>query len=101
MIRQAALCALARDRWRGDSADRRSDKEHAKKGAAFRRPKRKLRVDGSVEDRRSEHQRAGGIGQRAHDVERGASAVGLLQRPVTHVQLQAKQHAMVGDLGIP
>src|SRR6266545_3961445 len=47
---------------------------------------------------RGEHQGAGRIGQRAHDVESGASAVGLLQRPVAHVQLQAQQNAVVGDL---
>src|SRR5215468_9497110 len=46
----------------------------------------------------SEHQRAGRIGERAHDIERGAGAVSLLQGPLAHVQLQAKQHAIVGGL---
>src|SRR5258705_6423684 len=47
---------------------------------------------------RRKHQGAARIGQRAHDVERGASAISLLQGPVAHVQLEPKQHAMVGDL---
>src|SRR4051794_15575272 len=41
------------------------------------------------------HQGARRIGERAHDVERSASAVGLLQRPVAHMQLQPQQHAMI------
>jgi hypothetical protein len=51
-----------------------------------------------------EHQKARRIRQRAHYVKRSASAIGLLQRPVAHVQLQPKQNAVVGDLcteGVP
>ena len=47
-----------------------------------------------------EHQRAGRIGQWADDVERRTRAIGLLQCPVAHVQLQAEQHAMVGNTGV-
>src|SRR5215470_7319055 len=42
-----------------------------------------------------EHKRAGRVSERADDVERGASAIGLLQGPVTHVQLQPEQHAII------
>ena len=79
----------------------RSTLWRAKKGSPFGDPRESLRIDGSVQDWRAEQQRAGWIGQRAYDVERGTSAIGLLQRPVAHVQLQPKQHAMVGDLGVP
>src|SRR6266850_6456708 len=47
-----------------------------------------------------DHQGAGRIRQRAYDVKRSASAVGLLQRPVAHVQLQPQQNAVIGDLCI-
>src|SRR5712672_209602 len=44
------------------------------------------------------HERAGWICQRAHDIERCAGAVGLLQGSVAHVELQPEQHAMVDSL---
>ena len=45
-----------------------------------------------------DHQRTGRIRERAYDVKRRTGAVGLLQGPVAHMQLQPEQHAIVGDL---
>jgi hypothetical protein len=44
------------------------------------------------------HQRTGRIGERAHDVERCASAVSLLQGLVSNVEFQPEPDALVGHL---
>src|SRR5262249_39685459 len=44
------------------------------------------------------HDRAGRIGDGANDIKCGASAVGLLQGPVAHVQLQSQQHTVISHL---
>src|SRR5215510_58089 len=46
----------------------------------------------------AEHQRTGRIGERTLDIERSAGAIGLLQGPVAHVQLQPEQHTLIRGL---